>query len=57
MPPRNALPGARPRIIPRLARAVLNRENLWALALAVLILVTLTCATTGIQPEFVYRGF
>lgn len=44
-------------IIARLRRALLTRENLWALVLAALILVTFTCATTGVQPEFVYTGF
>ena len=55
MPPHDVPPQGRPPIIPRLLGSL--RENLWALAIAVLILVTLTCATTGIQPEFVYRGF
>ena len=52
--------GIRPRVAPIIARArraLLTRENLWALVLAVLLLVTFTCATTGVQPEFVYTGF
>jgi hypothetical protein len=46
-----------PGIIPRLVRAIWTKENLWALVLGVLLLVTFTCATMGVQPEFVYTGF
>jgi hypothetical protein len=44
-------------IIARLRAALLTRENLWAVVLGLLILLTFTCATTGVQPEFVYTGF
>lgn len=44
-------------IIARLRRVLLTRENLLALVLALLIILTFTCATTGVQPRFVYTGF
>jgi hypothetical protein len=44
-------------IITALRRSVFTRENLWALALALALLVTITCATTGVQPTFIYTGF
>lgn len=40
-----------------LQRTIFTRQNLWAVALAVLIIVTFACATAGVQPEFVYQGF
>jgi hypothetical protein len=46
-----------PGIIPRLLRTIWTKENLWALVLGVLLLVTFACATMGVQPEFVYTGF
>jgi hypothetical protein len=46
-----------PGIISRLRQAIFSRENLWALVLAVMLLLIFTCATMGVQPEFVYRGF
>jgi hypothetical protein len=38
-------------------KAIFTRENLWAVILAVMIVATLTCATIGVQPQFVYTGF
>ncbi len=40
-----------------LRRRIFNRENFWALLLAVALLLIFTCATIGVQPEFVYTGF
>lgn len=40
-----------------LRKAIFTRENLWALILAAMIVATLTCATIGVQPQFVYTGF
>jgi hypothetical protein len=39
------------------ARGLVTRQNLWAVAIAVLIIAVFTCATAGVQPEFVYTGF
>jgi hypothetical protein len=44
-------------IIDRLKKAIFSRENLWAVALAVMFILIFTCATIGVQPEFVYTGF
>lgn len=41
----------------RLWQAIWNRENMWAFALAFMILATITCATIEGQPQFVYGGF
>jgi len=41
----------------RLWKAIWNRENLWVLAIAAMLILTYTCATIGSQPEFVYGGF
>lgn len=40
-----------------LQKSIFTRENLWAGILAALIFATLTCATIGVQPQFVYTGF
>ncbi len=40
-----------------LRRHVLTRENLWALIVAVMILLILILGTMGVQPRFVYSGF
>ncbi len=38
-------------------KAILTRENLWAVLLAIAIILIFTCATIGVQPRFVYTGF
>jgi hypothetical protein len=40
-----------------LRRHVLNRENLWVLIVAVMLLLILIFGTMGTQPRFVYSGF
>jgi hypothetical protein len=40
-----------------LRRAIFSRENLWALAVALMIIAIFTCATIGVQPQFIYTGF
>ena len=40
-----------------LRRAIFTRENLWALVIALMIIAIFTCATIGVQPQFVYTGF
>ncbi|NDJ33129.1 MAG: hypothetical protein GYB64_00540 [Chloroflexi bacterium] len=40
-----------------LQRNILTRQNLWALILAVMIILIFACATAGVQPEFIYQGF
>jgi len=40
-----------------LLKAIWNKENLWVLVVAAIIILTYTCATIGNQPEFVYGGF
>jgi hypothetical protein len=40
-----------------LRRHVLTRENLWALIIALMILLILILGTMGVQPRFVYSGF
>lgn len=44
-------------IISRLSKSIFSRGNLWAVILAVMIILTFTCATIGVQPQFVYTGF
>ena len=44
-------------IINFLGKSIFNRENLWAIILAAMILLIFTCATIGVQPRFVYTGF
>lgn len=44
-------------IIARIRGFLLDRSTVYAVLFAFLILLTLTCATMGIQPAFVYGGF
>jgi hypothetical protein len=44
-------------IISRLKKSIFTRENLWAVILATMIILTFTCATIGVQAQFVYTGF
>lgn len=40
-----------------LRRAIFTRENLWAVVIALMLIAIFTCATIGVQPQFVYTGF
>jgi hypothetical protein len=40
-----------------LRKSIFTRENLWALLLAMALVLIFTCATIGVQPRFVYTGF
>jgi hypothetical protein len=40
-----------------LRKSIFTRENLWAIAVAVMLIAIYTCATVGIQPQFIYTGF
>lgn len=44
-------------IISRIVRSIVFRDNLWAFAIAILLILLFTCATMGVQPRFVYTGF
>jgi hypothetical protein len=44
-------------IIDFLRSSIFTRENLWAVILAVMILLIFTCGTIGVQPRFIYTGF
>ncbi len=44
-------------IIARIQGFLLDRSTAYAVLFAFLILLSLSCATMGIQPGFVYGGF
>jgi hypothetical protein len=40
-----------------LRKSIFMRENLWVLVIAAMLIAIYTCATVGIQPQFIYTGF
>ncbi len=44
-------------IINFLRSSIFTRENLWAVVIAVMLILIFTCGTIGVQPRFIYTGF